>query len=186
MGQLSLLLDRDPHPIFDVLFVVLPLRLGRDTGMLHRVDRLVNGVEENPDVLDQQHLAGLPPLFGRGRLEELHRRGVSLHIITADTNGTVAAQCAALPVEVLVFDGGAVAREKAALVERLGAAETAAVGNGRNDVEMLRAAGLSLAVMGDEGAFTGALLSAHLACRTMEEALDLLLLPHRLKASLRG
>ena len=120
------------------------------------------------------------------RLEELHRRGVSLHIITADTNGTVAAQCAALPVEVLVFDGGAVAQEKAALVERLGAAETAAVGNGRNDVEMLRAAGLSLAVMGDEGAFTGALLVAHLACRTIEEALDLLLLPHRLKASLRG
>ena len=120
------------------------------------------------------------------RLEELHRRGVSLHIITADTNGTVAAQCAALPVEVLVFNGGAVAREKAALVERLGAAETAAVGNGRNDVEMLRAAGLSLAVMGDEGAFTGALLVAHLACRTIEEALDLLLLPHRLKASLRG
>ncbi len=120
------------------------------------------------------------------RLEELHRRGVSLHIITADTNGTVAAQCAALPVEVLVFDGGTVAQEKAALVERLGAAETAAVGNGRNDVEMLRAAGLSLAVMGDEGAFTGALLSAHLACRTIEEALDLLLLPHRLKASLRG
>ena len=120
------------------------------------------------------------------RLEELHRRGVSLHIITADTNGTVAAQCAALPVEVLVFDGSAVAREKAALVERLGAAETAAVGNGRNDVEMLRAAGLSLAVMGDEGAFTGTLLSAHLACRTIEEVLDLLLLPHRLKASLRG
>ena len=120
------------------------------------------------------------------RLEELHRRGVSLHIITADTNGTVAAQCAALPVEVLVFDGGAVAQEKAALVERLGAAETAAVGNGRNDVEMLRAAGLSMAVMGDEGAFTGALLVAHLACRTIEEALDLLLLPHRLKASLRG
>ena len=120
------------------------------------------------------------------RLEELHRRGVSLHIITADTNGTVAAQCAALPVEVLVFDGDAVAREKAALVKRLGTAETAAVGNGRNDVEMLRAAGLSLAVMGDEGAFTGALLSAHLACRTIEEALDLLLLPHRLKASLRG
>lgn len=120
------------------------------------------------------------------RLEELHRRGVSLHIITADTNGTVAAQCAALPVEVLVFDSSAVAREKAALVERLGAAETAAVGNGRNDVEMLCAAGLSLAVMGDEGAFTGALLSAHLACRTIEEALDLLLLPHRLKASLRG
>lgn len=120
------------------------------------------------------------------RLEELHRRGVSLHIITADTNGTVAAQCAALPVEVLVFDGSAVAREKAALVERLGAAETAAVGNGRNDVDMLRAAGLSLAVMGDEGAFTGALLSAHLACRTIEEALDLLLLTHRLKASLRG
>lgn len=120
------------------------------------------------------------------RLEELARRGLSLFVITADTNGTVAAQCAALPVEVLVFDGGAVAREKAALVERLGAEETAAIGNGRNDVEMLRAAGLSLAVVGDEGAFTGALLAAHLACRTMEEALDLLLYPNRLKASLRG
>ena len=130
---------------------------------------------------DGQLLPGVAP-----RLEELDRRGLSLFVITADTNGTVAAQCAVLPVEVLIFDGGAVAREKAALVERLGAEETAAIGNGRNDVEMLRAAGLSLAVMGDEGAFTGALLAAHLACHTVEEALDLLLYPNRLKASLRG
>lgn len=130
---------------------------------------------------DGQLLPGVAP-----RLEALARRGFSLFVITADTNGTVAAQCAALPVEVLIFDGGAVAREKAALVERLGAGETAAIGNGRNDVEMLRAAGLSLAVLGDEGVFTGALLAAHLACRTVEEALDLLLYPNRLKASLRG
>ena len=74
----------------------------------------------------------------------------------------------------------------AALVERLGPGETAAVGNGRNDVDMLRAAGLSLAVIGDEGAFSGALLAAHVVCRNITEALDLLLLPHRLKASLRG
>ena len=85
------------------------------------------------------------------RLEAIHRLGVSLHIVTADTNGTAAQQCAALPVELLVREGGAVAREKAALVERLDPAETAAVGNGRNDVDMLRAAGLSLAVIGDEG-----------------------------------
>ena len=108
------------------------------------------------------------------RLEAIHRLGVSLHIVTADTNGTAAQQCAALPVELLVREGGAVARE------------TAAVGNGRNDVDMLRAAGLSLAVIGDEGAFSGALLAAHVVCRNIAEALDLLLLPHRLKASLRG
>ena len=120
------------------------------------------------------------------RLEAIHRLGVSLHIVTADTNGTAAQQCAALPVELLVREGGAVAREKAALVERLDPAETAAVGNGRNDVDMLRAAGLSLAVIGDEGAFSGALLAAHVVCRNITEALDLLLLPHRLKASLRG
>ena len=120
------------------------------------------------------------------RLEAIHRLGVSLHIVTADTNGTAAQQCAALPVELLVREGGAVAREKAALVERLGPGETAAVGNGRNDVDMLRAAGLSLAVIGDEVAFSGALLAAHVVCRNITEALDLLLLPHRLKASLRG
>ena len=126
-------------------------------------------------------LSGVAP-----RLGALHGRGISLHIVTADTNGTAAAQCAALPVELLVREGGAVAREKAALVEFLGPGETAAVGNGRNDVDMLRAAGLSLAVIGDEGAFSGALLAAHLVCRNICEALDLLLLPHRLKASLRG
>ena len=62
----------------------------------------------------------------------------------------------------------------------------AAMCDGLNDVPMCQAAALSIAVMGTEGGY-GKLLSECDVCTTsIADALDLLMLPTRLVATLRG
>ena len=120
------------------------------------------------------------------QLRAIHQLGVQLHVITADTNGTVVRACQGLPVDVHVHHGDAVALDKQRLVEQLGGNHTACVGNGRNDLLMFQAGALSICVLGGEGAFCPALAACHLAVTTITDALDLFLKPHRLRASLRG
>lgn len=76
--------------------------------------------------------------------------------------------------------------EKLRILSSLGAEHCIAIGNGRNDVPMCQTAALSIAVMGTEGAY-GKLLSECDVCTTsIADALDLLMLPKRLVATLRG
>jgi soluble P-type ATPase len=75
--------------------------------------------------------------------------------------------------------------EKADLVEQAGAPGVIAIGNGRNDVAMLERAGLAIAVIGPEGAAGELLRAADVVVRDIHDALDLILYPLRLKATLR-
>lgn len=127
----------------------------------------------------------LLPGVGR-RIEEIAKHGVAVYVITADTNGSVARQCKGLPLQIEIYENSTVAENKKALVQRLGADCTVAIGNGRNDVKMLEESELSIAVLGDEGCYSKSAVAADLICRDILDALDLLLLPNRLKASLRG
>jgi soluble P-type ATPase len=111
---------------------------------------------------------------------------VDLVVMSADTHGTLAAECAGLPLQIRRVGAGAGAPQKLALLEALGPARTAAVGNGRNDVQMLRAAALGIAILGPEGAAREALLAADIWFATIDDALDSLLNPRRLVATLRG
>ena len=77
-------------------------------------------------------------------------------------------------------------RAKDDYVRRLGAARTACVGNGRNDRLMLRAARLGIAVVQREGAASEALRAADVVAFSVSDALDLLLRPLRLTATLRA
>jgi soluble P-type ATPase len=120
------------------------------------------------------------------QLHRLHEQGVNIYVITADTNGTVRKECEGLPVEVLVYDSATVAVNKMELVCRLGAAKTACIGNGRNDRKMFSASALSIAVLGEEGACVQSALQADVLVTSITQALELLLSPHRLKATLRG
>ena len=61
-----------------------------------------------------------------------------------------------------------------------------AIGNGNNDREMLEGAGISVAVLGKEGCSAKTLAVADILVPSIEDGLDLLLKPHRLKATLRG
>jgi soluble P-type ATPase len=109
-------------------------------------------------------------------------RDLTLHLVTADTLGTAGRLAAELPVSVVTISLGS---EKADLVRGLGPDRTVAIGNGRNDEQMLRLAALGIAVIGPEGAATSAVLAADIACVSILDALDLLLDERTLASTLR-
>jgi P-type E1-E2 ATPase len=107
---------------------------------------------------------------------------IELHLLTADTFGTAEAIAAELGVPLERISHG---NAKRWFVERLGAEHCVAIGNGTNDAEMFEAAALSIAIVGPEGASLAALRIADLACRSINDALDLLGDPRMLVATLR-
>jgi len=115
------------------------------------------------------------------RLGEIAKR-MRITVLTADTFGRAAQELARLPVQLRLIETGI---EKARFVQKLGPERVVAIGNGRNDVEMLRASAVGIAVIGPEGAAGELLKVAHVVVRDIHDALDLILNPLRLKATLR-
>lgn len=107
---------------------------------------------------------------------------LDLHVASADTFGTAEALATSVGAS---FERVADGDEKGRLVLRLGADGVAAIGNGRNDAAMFRAARLSIAVIGPEGAAGAALAAADVVCLDIRGALDLLLDDRVLLATLR-
>ena len=70
-------------------------------------------------------------------------------------------------------------------VRQLGCGSTVCVGNGRNDRLMLAEAALGIEVLQREGCNIEALMKADLVIPSVTDALDLLLHPQRLVATLR-
>ncbi len=108
-----------------------------------------------------------------------------VYVLTADTYGTVAQQCQSLGVSLRTFPQAGAADCKAAIVRELGGG-VFAVGNGFNDIPMLDAADLAIAVLEEEGLCAGLLPHADILVRSAEAALDLLLYPDRIRATLRS
>jgi soluble P-type ATPase len=135
-------------------------------------------------VLDYTGTLSLDGVPLPGVAERLERLASDLRItvLTADTFGTVWDTMQHFPVEVRVIRDG---REKAEAVSAMGPGEVIAIGNGRNDIPMMEVAGLSIAVLGPEGAATGLLGCADVVTRDIQDALDLITYPLRLKATLR-
>lgn len=117
-------------------------------------------------------------------LRELAAR-VRVHILTAGTFGGVEAQVEGIPCILKVLSGAGQTGQKGKYVAALGAGRTACIGNGRNDREMLRRARLGIAVIQEEGAAIDSLTAADVVCPDIAAALQLLLHPLRLTATLR-
>lgn len=128
--------------------------------------------------LDGEVLAGVPE-----RLVALSEN-LTVHLVTADTQGQAAVIAGQLRVKLVLVTPGDEADQKRALVERLGAEHVVAIGNGANDVGMLQAAALGIAVMGAEGLVVEALQAADVVV-SIHDALDLQLHTKRLVATLR-
>lgn len=111
---------------------------------------------------------------------------LEIHVITADTFGRARNALAGLPCAVRVLRGHRQVAAKLAYVKRLGARRCACIGNGRNDRSMLKAAALGIAVVLDEGASAETLASARVVTGSITDALDLLIHPLRLVATLRS
>lgn len=130
--------------------------------------------------VDGAVLPGVKP-----RLRKLGR-SLHLHVVTADTFGKARASLGGVDCELHILARGDEDRAKAAYVRRLGANRVACIGNGRNDRLMLRGAALGIATIQREGAAAQALLAADIVVHDVRDALDLLLEPRRLVATLRA
>jgi len=111
---------------------------------------------------------------------------LQIHVITADTFGSVQREVAALPCQVVVIGREDQAGEKLKYIQGLGIEQTVCVGNGVNDRLMLQAAALGIAVIQAEGAAGVTLQAADVIATSITDALDLLLRPLRLTATLRS
>ncbi len=118
------------------------------------------------------------------RLTEL-KSLLDIHLITADTHGGGEEAARVLGVQFHKMQPGPGGPQKKTLVLSLGASEVVAIGNGVNDAIMLKEAGLGIAVNGGEGAAVTAILAADIYIPSILDALDLLLHPDRIKATLR-
>ena len=108
-----------------------------------------------------------------------------VHVITSDTFGSVKEQLDSFDVTIRVLNSDDHTGEKAAYINELGREHCVAVGNGNNDVEMLKEALLGIALIGDEGCSTQTMLSSDIVCTSIKDALTLLLSEKRLIATLR-
>jgi len=120
----------------------------------------------------------------RERLARLHPL-LTVHLVSADTQGTLAAVAEELGATPHRLESGDEAEQKAAVVEGLGADRVVAIGNGANDARMLERAALGVAVLGPEGLALSCLQAADVVAPDILTALDLLLFPRRLVATLR-
>ena len=125
-------------------------------------------------------MAGVKPC-----LEELSRK-LKIHVVTADTFGKAAEQLAGIPCELTVLPSGEQDQGKLMFVRKLGSQQTACIGNGRNDRLMLKEAALGIAVILAEGAAAATVAAADVVCVGIVPALELLLNPLRLTATLRS
>lgn len=117
---------------------------------------------------------------------ELLKDKVDIHLLTADTFGRGAQTAAELGTgfeRVSDYEGGL---DKKSYLLNLGKDSICAIGNGYNDFYMLDEAALGIAVIGKEGCSVEALKRADIVVNDINDALDLLIKPKRLTATLRA
>lgn len=119
-----------------------------------------------------------------GRLEKLSS-DIKIYVLTADTFGSAAKEIEHLPCELSIIGRNNQDQEKFDFIQKLGLQNVVAIGNGRNDQLMLQHAEIGILLIQTEGAAVSTLTSADVICTSINDALDLLLHPKRLAATLR-
>ena len=109
-----------------------------------------------------------------------------VHVITADTFGTVREQLKDVTCEIVVIPQKEQHLEKLNYIKKTGFNETVCFGNGRNDRLMLKMAVIGIAVLQAEGAAYESISAADILVNKISDGLALFLKPLRLKATLRS
>ncbi len=113
------------------------------------------------------------------------RDRLTIHLLTADTYGKQDNIDLMLGMRATRIKPGDEGQQKAEVVRQLGAETVVAIGQGVNDAEMLEAAAIGIAVLGDEGLAVTTLLKADIVVANIFDALNLLEYPTRMVATLR-
>ncbi len=122
---------------------------------------------------------------GVGEKVALLSREFDILMVTADTNKNAENLIKDLNARLCRIEEGQEDARKLRMVKEIGEHETVSIGNGSNDVSMLRESALGICTLGREGAATEALMASDLVVGDINDALDLLIKPHRLIATLR-
>jgi soluble P-type ATPase len=111
---------------------------------------------------------------------------LTVHVLTADTHGTVREKLPLDLVRVHVLSPQNQDQGKLQYTRGLENSSCVCVGNGRNDALMLREAGLGIAVVQAEGCHFKTMAEADIIVPGILEALNLLLKPNRIIATWRN
>jgi len=129
---------------------------------------------------DGQIISGIEDLL-IGLSKHIH-----IHVLTADTFGQGLTQTKNMNCTTKILETDNQSLEKQDYVKSLDEKKCVCIGNGYNDHLMLKSAALGIAVIQCEGAAVQTLLNADIVCPDIKTALDLLIFPKRLIATLRN
>ncbi len=108
-----------------------------------------------------------------------------VYVITADTFGSVQKELKDFNLDIKILHSTDHTKEKESFIKSFKDGDTISFGNGNNDALMLKASSISIAIIGDEGCSKEALLNSTLVCKEIDGAINLMLNPRRLIATLR-
>jgi P-type E1-E2 ATPase len=112
-------------------------------------------------------------------------QNLDVFLVTADTNKTAERLVRDLPITLNKIQEAEENDQKLRVVLKKGKNNTVSIGNGCNDISMLKESVIGICIVGGEGASAEAMMASDLVVPTITDALDLLLKPHRLRATLR-
>jgi P-type E1-E2 ATPase len=112
-------------------------------------------------------------------------RYIKVFIITSDTYGNIDTEGNTIGFSIIKVGKEGSGAEKAKIIKELGPEKIVAIGNGSNDVLMLKEAALGIGVIGEEGCSKEILKEADFIVKNITDALSILLHPERIVATLR-
>lgn len=138
-------------------------------------------------VLDMNGTLTTDGLLPEGVFEPIEKikSQLNIYMLTADTFGTGVQVADELGIELFKVSSINGGQDKADYIASLEPSGVIAVGNGYNDLEMFKQAQLSIAVIGKEGCCVEALLEADIVVSNIRDALDMIINPLRIIATLR-
>ncbi len=134
------------------------------TGTLSANGRLIEGVRE--------------------RLMELRKRLNTIEVLTSDTFHTAEKELEGLNLSITVIDGVA-KHVKQKRIKALSPEHCVAIGNGNNDILMLKEAKIGIATINADGCFAKLITAADIVVCSILDALDMLIDTRKLIALLR-
>ncbi len=113
------------------------------------------------------------------------KKELDIYLLTSDTLGCGSIIAEELGISIFKVGSEQGGEDKLDFLNTVGAEVTIVIGNGFNDRLVLEHAALSIAVIGGEGCCVQALQKADIVVKDILDALDLLIKPLRIVATLR-
>jgi len=139
-------------------------------------------------VLDYNGTIAIDGILIAGVKERLYflAKEINVHVVTADTFGKAKDNLKNINCNCSVLDSYNQQLQKLKFINKLDKQKVIAIGNGFNDMLLLKNAAIGIAVVQKEGASLKTLLQADIICKNVIDALDLLTNPLRIAATLRN